>query len=316
MIATQEPTLSPQLLELCDVIFVHRFRSPRWLDALKKHIAGAASTNKCVDGSLEEMFQTIVGLRTGEALVFSPDSLLDVRSASIDTWDPEVKVDPLLDRFVQVLIRNRISADGGKSIMASDKVKHPNLDSASTDYSGSDSSTTATEDELAVTATRLIAPLPPRPQSKPASIPSSSLALWTQQPSPAPSWKPLLPAAPQKQRPARKAGLTKDDVLNELRRQMRKTLDGRPKHLDFGSVKALVEKELAISESYWSSKGLNTVAKTTIKETTVSSLPSGGLLFLADSYFTAGVVQEQERTHASVCKRMVDACRNSAGCPK
>ena len=31
IISTQEPTLSPQLLELCNVAFVHRFRSPRWL---------------------------------------------------------------------------------------------------------------------------------------------------------------------------------------------------------------------------------------------------------------------------------------------
>jgi hypothetical protein len=123
VIATQEPTLSPQLLELCNVTFVHRFRSPGWLDALKGHIAGAANLKKSSEGSFEEMFKTIVGLRTGEALVFSPDSVLDVVRAPTSVWKTGMTIDPLLDRYVKVRIRNRISADGGKSIMASDKVK-------------------------------------------------------------------------------------------------------------------------------------------------------------------------------------------------
>jgi hypothetical protein len=87
---------------------------------LKNHIAGAANLKKVGEDSLEEMFKTIVGLRTGEALVFSPDSLLDVTS-SIEVSD--TAIDPLLDQYVKVRIRNRISADGGKSIMASDKVE-------------------------------------------------------------------------------------------------------------------------------------------------------------------------------------------------
>jgi hypothetical protein len=118
IISTQEPTLSPQLLELCNVTFVHRFRSPKWLDALKNHIAGAATTKKSGECSDEDLFKTIVALRTGEALVFSPDSLLDIVNTSNSMWGPRIKTEPLLDRFVKVHIRHRLSADGGKSIMA------------------------------------------------------------------------------------------------------------------------------------------------------------------------------------------------------
>ncbi|EEP81237.1 predicted protein [Uncinocarpus reesii 1704] len=41
IIATQEPTLSPKLLDLCDVTVVHRFSSPEWYKTLEGHLAGA-----------------------------------------------------------------------------------------------------------------------------------------------------------------------------------------------------------------------------------------------------------------------------------
>lgn len=71
------------------------------------------------------MFETVVALRTGEAFVFSPDSVLDVVNASIGIWDTEMSLKPLLATSVKVRIRNRISTDGGKSIMASDKIDLP-----------------------------------------------------------------------------------------------------------------------------------------------------------------------------------------------
>lgn len=43
LIATQEPTISPELLVLCNVTIVHRFTSPAWYRAIEKHIAGAAT---------------------------------------------------------------------------------------------------------------------------------------------------------------------------------------------------------------------------------------------------------------------------------
>lgn len=44
IIATQEPTISPKLLDLCTFTIVHRFSSPSWLETLRKHIAGLSST--------------------------------------------------------------------------------------------------------------------------------------------------------------------------------------------------------------------------------------------------------------------------------
>ncbi|KAK6611215.1 hypothetical protein H4I96_02813 [Botrytis cinerea] len=61
LIATQEPTLSPELIDLANVTFVHRFQSPAWYSTLKKHLAGA---------DRDDLFHEIVALRTGEAFLF------------------------------------------------------------------------------------------------------------------------------------------------------------------------------------------------------------------------------------------------------
>ena len=43
IISTQEPTISPVLLDLSNVTIVHRFTSPQWLQTLKGHLAGVAA---------------------------------------------------------------------------------------------------------------------------------------------------------------------------------------------------------------------------------------------------------------------------------
>lgn len=43
IISTQEPTISPRLLDLCSATIVHRFTSPDWLSMLQKHLAGASN---------------------------------------------------------------------------------------------------------------------------------------------------------------------------------------------------------------------------------------------------------------------------------
>lgn len=43
IISTQEPTISPRLLDLSSVTIVHRFTSPEWLRALEQHLTGAAA---------------------------------------------------------------------------------------------------------------------------------------------------------------------------------------------------------------------------------------------------------------------------------
>ncbi|KAI5863762.1 hypothetical protein GGS23DRAFT_604766 [Durotheca rogersii] len=114
IIATQEPTLSPSLLDLSNATFVHRFVSPSWYEMLKRHLAGADKLDR---GGTNVLFETIVGLQTGEALLFCPTAQIDTRQAEDNS---EQTMKPLGDSYVRLKIRKRITSDGGKSIMASD----------------------------------------------------------------------------------------------------------------------------------------------------------------------------------------------------
>lgn len=108
VVATQEPTVSDTLLDLCNVSIIHRFNSPKWYRTLREHLAGA-----CVDDrDKDSMFRDIVKLSTGEALVFCPTAVLQIASGSAI---------PLQDGVVKILVRDRISADGGQSVQASSR---------------------------------------------------------------------------------------------------------------------------------------------------------------------------------------------------
>lgn len=138
IIATQEPTLSPKLLDLCSVTIVHRFSSPAWFKTLEHHLAGAvidvaeSSSGRFTANSL---FARIIGLKTGEALVFSSSSLVDFsgkrriveeKDDMAGEGDEEKKsttlpaeiVRELGARYIRVKMRKRMTADGGKSILA------------------------------------------------------------------------------------------------------------------------------------------------------------------------------------------------------
>ncbi|KAK7954203.1 hypothetical protein PG988_014897 [Apiospora saccharicola] len=110
-IATQEPTLSPELIDLANVTFVHRFLSPAWYEILKKHLAGA---NKHDSGDSNELFKTIVKLRTGTALLFSPTALTELPYAYNQS------VQPLGNGYLKISIRKRLTADGGRSMASSE----------------------------------------------------------------------------------------------------------------------------------------------------------------------------------------------------
>ncbi|KAF3061101.1 hypothetical protein GL218_04120 [Daldinia childiae] len=112
VIATQEPTLSPKLIDLANATFVHRFLSPSWYEVLKNHLAGANTQDPGTNNSL---FRTIVGLRTGQALLFCPTARMDVddEAPGGTKW-----IKPLNDSYINIQIRRRLTADGGKSIMA------------------------------------------------------------------------------------------------------------------------------------------------------------------------------------------------------
>ncbi|RKF60820.1 putative p-loop containing nucleoside triphosphate hydrolase [Erysiphe neolycopersici] len=119
-ISTQEPTISPALLDLCSITIVHRFSSPEWLRCLRQHIAALNHdqldfeevdfdvTTK-VNGDFRSMTQKqilaqIVKLDVGGALLFAPSAMIGSEKLGIG--------------YLHIKVRNRVSADGGKSIMA------------------------------------------------------------------------------------------------------------------------------------------------------------------------------------------------------
>lgn len=111
LISTQEPTISPKLLDLCSVTIVFRFQSPEWLRCLKTHLAALNDVvNEDGKPDLNTVFQKIVKLRVGEALLFAP-------SATVN-GDGGVGTKRLGMDYLRIRVRSRITFDGGKSEMA------------------------------------------------------------------------------------------------------------------------------------------------------------------------------------------------------
>lgn len=110
VIATQEPTISSKLLELSSLTVVHRFTSPSWLQTLKAHLAGVSSMDESSNRNVSSIFNMIVNLQAGQALLFSPCAMLDMKA--------EGDMVKLGTRFVKIKIRKRLTTDGGRSIMA------------------------------------------------------------------------------------------------------------------------------------------------------------------------------------------------------
>ena len=103
IISTQEPTVSTELIALCNMTVIHRFSSPTWYATLKRHISALNDDDKT-------LMQRIEGLETGEALVYCPSTVLAKN-------DDGSLVKPT-GRLLKVNIRKRITEDGGESIMA------------------------------------------------------------------------------------------------------------------------------------------------------------------------------------------------------
>ena len=117
-IATQEPTLGPELLDLSSVAVVHRFTSPAWMVALREHLAGVAvvGVERDKDGrkrDVDRLFAEIVRLDAGEALVFSPAAMLNVVARG-----GELEPAKLGSRYIKMRVRKRLTADGGRSVRA------------------------------------------------------------------------------------------------------------------------------------------------------------------------------------------------------
>lgn len=119
VIATQEPTISPRLLNLSSMTFVHRFTSPEWLGALNSHLAGASTMGTGSERALEEISKAVVDLNPGEALLFAPSAMVRVKQESNEMGDVVRRPGRLGIGYLKVRVRQRLTADGGRSILAS-----------------------------------------------------------------------------------------------------------------------------------------------------------------------------------------------------
>jgi hypothetical protein len=114
VIATQEPSINTQLLDLCSITMVHRCTSPAWFKVLKDHIA-ALYVNSLTSSTRDEavnskddkaLFQEIVQLKLGESLLFCSTAAVNVVEGRIRRMNAG---------YVKFKTRQRVTEDGGKS---------------------------------------------------------------------------------------------------------------------------------------------------------------------------------------------------------
>jgi hypothetical protein len=120
-ISTQEPTISPKLLDLCSITIVHRFTSPDWLRELRSHLAALDNDEEDPGKSrikLIKIFNQIVKLRTGEALLFAPSAILGVEKKQNENGSEETEMKRLGIGCLKIKIRARVTSDGGRSVFA------------------------------------------------------------------------------------------------------------------------------------------------------------------------------------------------------
>jgi hypothetical protein len=118
IIATQEPTISEKLLDLCSVSIVHRFNSPAWFTAICGHLGGASTMTSEKDevknaAKKEELFKQILALQTGESLVFSLTSW--VLGGALPGGGDAVEPARLGSGVLRMKTRERKGDDSGKT---------------------------------------------------------------------------------------------------------------------------------------------------------------------------------------------------------
>ncbi|KAG5648683.1 hypothetical protein DXG03_000029 [Asterophora parasitica] len=105
IISTQEPTVVPAvLLDLCGVIFLHRFSSPSWWEHLVKHVSADFT------GS-DAAFDKVVRLQAGQAIVLAPSAL------GVFSHGNNRILSQLGRRYLVMKTRKRVTRDGGASIL-------------------------------------------------------------------------------------------------------------------------------------------------------------------------------------------------------
>lgn len=114
-------------MDLCSVTIVHRFTSPEWLKSLKGHLAGVSDILYEFEGAEQAkesgirdrlkksgVFKDILMLRVGEALLFSPSAAVGLYRQS----DDKEVVKRLGADYLKIMVRTRLTTDGGRSVMA------------------------------------------------------------------------------------------------------------------------------------------------------------------------------------------------------
>ncbi|PPJ58981.1 hypothetical protein CBER1_04084 [Cercospora berteroae] len=115
VIATQEPTISTDLLDLCSVSIVHRFTSPAWFAAIRGHLGGASKMLR--EGEEErDLFGDIVELNVGECVVFCPGAFVKMIADEDGGNRGAGKLGP---NAMKMKTRKRMGNDGGMSVLAS-----------------------------------------------------------------------------------------------------------------------------------------------------------------------------------------------------
>ncbi|KAH8732413.1 hypothetical protein GQ44DRAFT_754941 [Phaeosphaeriaceae sp. PMI808] len=103
VISTQEPTLLTDLIALCSITVIHRFSSPEWFSAIKRHIPVTTEDR-------DSLLQRIESLTTGTAIVYSPNAVIGC--------DDDGNLIKGTSRMIKVSIRKRVTSDGGQSMLA------------------------------------------------------------------------------------------------------------------------------------------------------------------------------------------------------
>jgi DNA helicase HerA-like ATPase len=108
VICTQEPTVSPKLIELSSIIVIHRFTSPEWYKVIQKHVPMDIREVGSNENGIQSDLRQIASLRTGEAIIFAPSAyLMGEKDIVLDTRH----------RTFRMLIRRRVTWDGGRTVV-------------------------------------------------------------------------------------------------------------------------------------------------------------------------------------------------------
>ncbi|EUC42080.1 hypothetical protein COCMIDRAFT_104473 [Bipolaris oryzae ATCC 44560] len=103
IVSTQEPTLLADLIALCSVTIIHRFSSPEWFSAIRRHIP-------ITEENRDDLMRRIESLKTGRAIIYSPSAVLGL--------DEYGKLIMGTSKMINVRIRRRLTSDGGQSVVA------------------------------------------------------------------------------------------------------------------------------------------------------------------------------------------------------